>query len=437
MTRFLRMTQKELSVLGIIKDLLKGLINGTEAAKLTYFSLRHVKRLKARLKEEGDEGIIHKSRGKESKKKISEKEAKKIARIIRSRYGDFGPTLAQEKLKEVHKIKRSKETIRQIMIQDEIWKERHRRKNHEYRMWRERKDYVGELIQFDGSYHEWFEERAPRCCLLAAIDDASGKMMWAKFCYDEGVKPVFVFWKGYVPIIGKPVNVYHDKLRTYQNNLKYLVDDPEHLTQFQRAMKELEIHLIPAHSPQAKGRIERLFGTLQDRLIKEMRLAKINTIEQANRFLEERFIPRFNAQFAVEPKESRDLHRPLTRREKERLESIFSIKKTRTVDNDFTLRYENWFYQLTRKQPILVLRRVKVLIEERTDGKLFIELRGKYLHYRKLPKRPPKVSQKEWVRGPTSPDSSESSKAPDKEKKKVFSDARKKYGSLIPSVWLR
>ena len=431
------MTQKELSRLEIFKDLIRGRLNGTEVARILSLSVRQVRRIKGRLKIKGDTGVIHESRGRESKKKVPEREIRKIARIIRTRYPDFGPTLTQEKLVEIHQIERSKETIRQIMIRENIWTHRERKKNREYRMWRERKEYVGELVQFDGSYHEWFEERAPRCCLLAAIDDASGKMMWAKFCYDEGVKPVFVFWKGYVQQIGKPVNVYHDKLRTYQNNLKYLVDDPEHLTQFQRAMKELEIYQISAHSPQAKGRIERLFGILQDRLIKEMRLAKINTIEQANQFLEERFIPRFNAQFGVEPKKSRDLHTALTRREKERLESIFSMKKTRTVDNDFTVRYENWFYQLTRNQPILVLRRVKVLIEERTDGKLFIELRGKYLHYRKLPKRPPKVSQEEWIRGPRSPDSRESSKAPDKEKKKVLSDARKKYGSLIPSVWLR
>lgn len=431
------MSQRELSRLDVIKDIVKGRLNGSEAARKLGLCIRQIRRLKRQVREEGDKGIMHRNRGRESKKKISERQIKKIARIIRNRYPDFGPTFAREKLVEVHKIKVGKESLRKIMIREGIWKLRPRKKNHEYRMWRERKAYVGELIQFDGSYHEWFEDRAPRCCLLAAIDDATGKMMWAKFCYDEGVKPVFVFWKGYVQQIGKPVNVYHDKLRTYQNNLKYLVDDPEHLTQFQRAMKELEIYQIPAHSPQAKGRIERLFGILQDRLIKEMRLAKINTIEQANQFLEERFIPRFNAQFSVEPKKSRDLHTALTRREKERLESIFSMKKTRTVDNDFTVRYENWFYQLTRNQPILVLRRVKVLIEERTDGKLFIELRGKYLHYRKLPKRPPKVSQKEWIRGPRSPDSRESSKAPDKEKKKVLSDARKKYGSLIPSVWLR
>lgn len=275
-----------------------------------------------------------------------------------------------------------------------LWQVKSRKKNKEYREWRQRKEYAGEMIQFDGSYHQWFEKRAPECCLLAAIDDATGQITGLKFVYDEGVLPVFSFWQQYLQSQGKPVSIYLDQLRTYHQNLKTVFDDPDCLTQFQRAMKDLDIQLIYAYSPQAKGRVERLFNTLQDRLVKELRLAGISTIEEANQFVEKTFIPQFNQKFAVLAQKKGDLHKPLTNWERDNLDKIFSRQNVRVVNNDFTIRFRNQWWQLSETQPTLVLRKDKVLIEERIDGQIFISLRNKYLNYTLLPGRPEKIKIK-------------------------------------------
>lgn len=385
------MTNKELSRYEIIQRLIRKEINGTEAAKQLDLSNRQVKRIKARVVKEGTKGVIHRNRGKPSNKRMPEEKVKKIEKIVKENYYDFGPTFASEKLEENHRIKVGKEKLRQLMINWELWKPRPRKKNKEYRSWRPRKEQYGEMIQFDGSYHEWFEDRAERCCLLGSIDDATGKIIKLRFVYDEGVIPVFAFWKEYLEKHGKPLKIYLDKLSTYKNTHQSVFDDPDVLTQFQRAMQDLGIELIPAHSPQAKGRIERLFGILQDRLVKELRLAGISTIKEANRFVEKVFVPKFNTQFAVLAQRKGNLHRALTKIDKENLDKIFSIQNTRIVSNDFTVRHKGKWYQLLETQPTLVLRKDRVLIEERITGELFISLKNKYLNYKELPARPEKV----------------------------------------------
>jgi hypothetical protein len=253
------------------------------------------------------------------------------------------------------------------------------------------------MEQFDGSYEYWFEDRGPYCCLLASIDDAKGTITEAKFVSDEGTLPVFGFWEEYFLTQGKPRSIYLDKLRTYYNNLKPALDDEEMLTQFQRAMRELAVEPIVAHSPQAKGRIENLFKTLQDRLIKEMRLKNISDINTANRFLKEEFIPWFNAKYGLEPARKANLHRKLTQQEKKQLPSILSRQSERTVQNDFTVRFNNHWYQLTKEQPATVRPRERVLLEERLDSSLQIRLRGKYLNYQILTTKPQKRTKQSWV----------------------------------------
>ena len=388
------MTPKELSRYEIIKRLIRKEINGTEAAKQINLSVRQVKRIKTRVIKEGSEGVIHKSRGGISNRKILEEKIKKIEKIVKEKYSDFGPKFASEKLEENHRLKIGKEKLRQLMIGWNLWKPKLRKKNKEYRSWRPRKEYYGEMEQFDGSYHHWFEDRAPECCLLASIDDAAGKITKLKFVHWEGVKPCFTFWREYAETNGKPLNIYLDRHSTYKQNQKSIFDDPNCLTQFQRAMEDLDIEVIHAYSPQAKGRVERLFGTLQDRLVKELRLANISTIGQADRFAEEIFIPKYNQKFSVVPQKKRNLHQTLTKVKKENLDKIFSIQNYRIVNNDFTIRFQGKWFQLLETQPCLVLRKDKVLIEERISGEIFISLRNKYLNFKELPCRPEKVKMK-------------------------------------------
>jgi hypothetical protein len=282
------------------------------------------------------------------------------------------------------------------MIEKELWKS-HKQKKDEHRSWRPRKEYYGEMEQFDGSYHLWFEKRycdkdrnPMEVCLLVAIDDATGKITKAAFMANEGVYAVFTFWKVYIEKKGKPKIIYLDKFSTYKINHKAAVDNFELMTQFQRAVKDLSFRLISAHSPQAKGRIERLFKTLQDRLIKELRLVGINTPEEANKFLEEVFIPKFNKRFAVVPEKKGDLHKPLTAIDKKNIDRIFSVQSSRTVHNDFTIQFKNSWYQLTEIQPATIRAKNKVLVEEWLDGTLHLSIRGKYLSYLLLPDKPKK-----------------------------------------------
>jgi transposase len=392
MAELITMTQKELSRYEVIKKLIRKEINGTQAAKQVGLSIRQVKRIKARVIKEGAEGLIHKQRGKSSNRKIPKEKIQRIEKLIKEKYYDFGPTLAKEKLEENHHLKVGKETLRLLMINWGLWKPRPRKKNKEYRSWRQRKEYYGEMEQFDGSYHSWFEDRAESCCLLASIDDATGIPTKLKFVHWEGVREAFDFWKGYLLKHGKPLSIYLDRHSTYKQNQKSVFDDPKALTQFQRAMeRDLEIKIIHAHSPQAKGRIEIRFNNFQDRLVKELRLAGISTIPEANRFVEEVFIPKFSEKFGVLPQKKGDLHRPLTDYEKENLDRIFSIQESRFVNNDFTVRYKGKWFQLLENQPVLVRKKERVQIEERISGQIFISLRGKYLNYTLLPERPKKI----------------------------------------------
>lgn len=393
---YISMSQKELNKYEVIQRSIKKDITAEKAGELLNLSLRQVYRLRSRVKTQGTRGLTHGNRGKSSNRKIPEKERRKLVNLLHKCYSDFRPTHAAEKLRVNHGIRRDSKTIRLIMVAEDLWKPRKEKKT-DYRSSRPRKEHYGEMEQFDGSYEYWFEARSPRCCLLASIDDATGCITQAKFVSDEGVFPVFGFWQEYLLGHGKPRSIYSDKLRTYYNNHPSAEENDEMLTQFQRAMRALSIEPIVAHSPQAKGRIERLFNTLQDRLIKEMRLRNISGMETANQFLKDEFLPWFNARYSVEPKRKANLHRTLTREEKKQLPAILSRQSERTVLNDFTFRFNHNWYQLLRDQPATVRAREKVSIEERLDNSIWIRLRNKYLNYQVLPAKPERGNEQPWI----------------------------------------
>lgn len=390
------MSQRELDRYEIIKRSMRREITVPKAGELLSLTERQIYNLKAKIKEQGAQGLIHASRGKPSNRKIPEKERVQIESIVRRNYYDFGPTHVSEKLEENHGIKRDPKTVKTIMAAIGLWKPRQRRKV-QYRCQRARKEHYGEMEQFDGSYEHWFEDRGKKCCLLASIDDATSKIPSAMFAEHEGTFPVFLFWKQYILEHGKPRTIYLDKLKTYLNNHPDVLGDEDMLTQFQRAMKELGIEPITAHSPQAKGRIENLFKTLQDRLVKEMRLKNISDPETANRFLKEDFLPWFNAKYSKEPKKKANLHRKLSSEEKKQLGSILSMQTERTVQNDFTFRFKNQWFQLQKKQPATVRPKDRIIMEERLDGSLKARLRGKYLNYALLPDKPEKQNIQPWI----------------------------------------
>ncbi len=392
--QLITMTKQDARKYEIIKDLLAKKIDGSEAAKQLNLSVRQTKRLKAAVDKLGIRGVIHGNRGRVGHNKIKPKILEKVTEHLQKTYHDFNPLLAQEHLRDDCKIQLSKETVRQIMITEKLWHPRKRGEAKKY-FWRERKDNYGEMQQFDGSYHNWFESRNEAVvgleqCLLLSVDDATGKITKAVLEYNEGVIPVFKFWKGYFEVVGLPNAIYLDKFSTYKVNHRNAVDNEELMTQFERAMNQLGVGVIHANSPQAKGRVEKMNGTLQRRLVKEMRLNKINTTEEANRFLKEIFIPKFNKQFAVIPKKKNDLHKKLTNNKKNELDKILSIQSERTINNDYTVRFKNNHYQLTETQPTTVYKKDKIIIEEHLNGEIKISVRNHSLNYFCLPAIPRK-----------------------------------------------
>ncbi len=393
--QLITMTNKDAKRYNIVNSLIANRIDGTEAAKQLDLSVRQTKRIKAAVALSGIKGVIHGNRGRDSHNKINSNILKNAKKHLKKIYYDFNPLLAQEHLRDDQKIQLSKETVRQLMIAEKLWCPRKKTDAKKY-FWRKRKDNYGEIEQFDGSYHNWFEGRNEvmvglEQCLLLSVDDATGKITKAVFEYDEGVVPVFKFWKGYFEDTGLPNAIYLDKFSTYKVNHKNAVDNKEFMTQFERAMNQLGVRVIHANTPQAKGRVEKMNGTLQRRLVKEMRLNKINTIEDANKFLNEIFIPKFNRQFAVAPAKQNDLHQKLNTKEKDGLDKILSIQSERTIGNDYTIQFKNQYFQLTETQPTTVYKKDKIIVEEHLNGEIKLSARNHYLNYFRLPERPKKV----------------------------------------------
>ena len=373
--QILQMSTKELSRLEIIQKLEEKRMRQKEAARILGVSVRHVKRLLKNYRCKGAQGLVSKRRGRASNNRLSEKIYQKVLGLLKSKYAGFGPTLACEKLVE-EGLQISKERLRQLMIAERLWKPRKARKAVVHQM-RVRRACFGELVQIDGSPHDWFEGRAPACSLLVFIDDATGKLEQLSFVQSESFFSYAQAARAYFERCGKPVAFYSDKHGIFRVN-QPASGTTEALTQFGRAMQQLEIQIICAHTPQAKGRVERVIQTLQDRLPKEMRLRNLSSWEDGNAYLPE-FIADFNSRFAVQPRSDLDAHRPLT--DQDDLDQILTWQETRTLSKNLTIQFRKVVYQVQTERPTYALRQAVVTVCLDAHEKLTILYKGKPLDY--------------------------------------------------------
>lgn len=374
------MSVKEASRGGIIQQVIKGKITQIKAGGIIGITDRQVRRLINRIKEEGIKGLIHRSRGKERETVTRKRES--VLKMYKEKYYDFGPTFASEKLAELNGIKVDHETLRLWLIKEgESSAQEWRRKPRPHKKWRERKECFGEMVQMDGSHHNWLEGRGPELVLMGYVDDATGEK-FGKFYLYEGTVPAMGSFDKYVEKYGIPLSVYLDKHSTYKTTRHQTIfeelNDKKALTQFERAMEELGVKVIHANSAPAKGRVENMFKTFQDRLIKEMRLANIRTLEEANKFLEI-FLAKYNKRFRVLAKNPANLHRK--KPAKDVLEAILCTKEERSLRKDSTVRYKNKAYLITDR----INNRVnRVCVEERLDGSIWIKHKDQYLNYKEV-----------------------------------------------------
>ena len=382
------MSNKELDRLKVIHSVIKKHLTWDSAANQLDLSSRQIGRLCNRVRLEGNKGIIHRLRGKPSNHFLDPTIVSDAIAIIKDNYHDFRPTLANEKLLECHKIKISTFTLRNAMIKAGIW--RAHKSHPKHRHWRPRRSCFGELVQLDGSDHPWFEGRGPRCALLLFIDDATSAIIHAEFVPVENTFFLLSAAKTYLLNNGRPTAFYVDKDSIYKINRQATIEeqlrDVQPISQFTRAMHELNINMIFAHSPQAKGRVERSFNTHQDRLVKELRLANISDIKNANIFLKTVYIPKHNAKFAVAPADNYNAHQPLLK--SHNLDDILSVKIERTIANDYTVRLNNAFYQVLPDKNIHPRPKSKIIAQIRLDGSIHLFFKGAELSLKTLPARP-------------------------------------------------
>jgi len=373
------MSQKDRDRLKVLHEAEKGHVTQKQAGAQLGLSERWVRKLVGRLRKEGDGGILHRLRGRESKRKIPEGVRAKEVRLVKREYSDFGPTLAAEYLAEKHATEVSKETLRKILMEAGVWK-RKRRRVEEVHVWRARRPCCGELVQWDSSEHDWLEGRGRKLWLLAMIDDATSRAR-ARFEEHDTTEANFRLLQSYLECWGRPLDFYTDKgsLFTVNRPTRQAEDEawPEAWTQIGRALKELGMGWIAAHSPQAKGRMERFFGTAQDRLVKGMRKAGVRSLEEANAYLEHEYLPLWNRRFTVQADHATDAHRPLGRRHD--LAAILSHVEERVVANDYTIRYDKKIYQIARPDIRPGLRNATVRVEERRDQRVWVRFRDRYL----------------------------------------------------------
>ena len=418
-------SHRELKRLHIVQKVIEGTVKQVEAGELLWLSDRQIRRILKRVREEGAGGVVHRLRGKPSNRQMPKKIKSKVIAVYRTKYQGFGPTLASEKLLDAEKLSISDETLRKWLIESGDWKKGRKRKAH--RQWRERKHHRGEMVQIDGSHHDWFEGRGPECVFMGYIDDATGRVFGRFYGY-EGTIPAMDSFKRYIRKYGTPMSVYLDKHTTYKSTAKPSIEEElagtEPLSEVGRAMKELAVEVIHAHSPQAKGRVERLFKTLQDRLVKEMRLVNIGTIEEANRFLGE-FLVKYNQRFAVAPKERVDLHQKVPKGLN--LDKILCIRTPRALRNDFTVAHDRKLYQV-----LDAVRTKKVVVEERINGTMEILYKGRPLKFREILARPgkqqPPVRPFRFKRTPVVPSRSH----PWRQYKTLLPDTLKRTAEAIP-----
>lgn len=373
----LPMSHSELSRFDTLLRVERGELRVQDAASLLGVTRRQVFRLLLRLRDEGAAGLVSRKRGMPSNRRHSDAFRDHVLSLVREHYGDFGPTLAAEYLLERHEIRISHETLRKLMIGAGLWKDREARRPRPYQP-RYRRDCRGELVQIDGSKHWWFEDRGPQCTLLVYIDDATSELMHLKMVESESTFAYMEATREYIEQHGKPVAFYSDQHSVFRN-ARASAARGDGRTHFGRALDALNIDIICANSPQAKGRVERANGTLQDRLVKAMRLAGISTIEQANAFLPG-YLADHNRRFAKPAFDSRDLHRPLAPHDD--LPSAMVWREQRSVTSALTLHYNKVMFILEPNEVSNRLARKRVTVCEYPDGKVEIQHEGQILPYR-------------------------------------------------------
>ncbi len=378
----LMMRPIELKRLELIKKAIGRELTQVEVSKFLGISQRQVRRIVRRVKEIGNKGVIHRNRGKNNGRRISDTIKAKVLRIYGSRYKDFGATFACEKLSKDEGIKLGRETLRKWIRQEGYESNRRRRRKH--RRWRERKEFYGQMIQMDGSHHDWLKGRGPRLVLMGYIDDATSRA-FGRFYEYEGTIPAMDSFKRYCLKYGVPQSVYLDCNSAYKLNRR---DDWYHrnyrygdgLSEFERSLKELKVEVIHAYSPQAKGRVERLFRTLQDRLVKELTLSHAKDIEQANKVLEA-YLIEHNRRYMVEPARNANLHRRAPTAEE--LDNMLCKKKEHPLRKDFTLVHEARLYQIEEWTSVNHIE-----VREHVDGRMQMMGRGRSLKFKPIADRP-------------------------------------------------
>jgi len=378
------MRRKELKRLHVIQKAISKGIKQKEASELLKICERQVRRIVKRVRKEGEEGIIHRSRGRRAHNATDDRIKAKILRLSETKYSGFGPTLLSEKLFENEKIKKSDETLRKWMLAAGLWHEKRKKRKH--RRWRERKSYRGEMVQMDGSHHDWLEGRGPRLVLMGYIDDADNKA-YARFYEYEGTIPAMDSFKRYIRKKGIPHSVYFDNHTTYKSTRKATIEEEleniDPMSQFERALNELDVRFIHAKSAPAKGRIERLFRTFQDRLVKELRLANTKTLEEANALLD-KFLPKFNKRFSIKPAKKESLYRPIPKGLD--LDKILCKQTKHVLRNDFTVAHEKKLYQVLDRTNAR-----EVEVQERVNGQMLIVYKDQRLKYKEITKKPKKM----------------------------------------------
>jgi transposase len=370
------MSSKEISRMEVMQKLAEKRLSQKEASSILGVSVRQIKRLLKMYRQEGAKGLVSKHRGRKGNNRLDEKVIRKALDLLKGKYKGFGPTLAHEKLVEKEKLKISDESVRQLMITEGLWKARKAKKATIHQL-RERRACEGELVQIDGSPHAWFEGRADACVLLVFIDDATGKLQQLQFAVNESFFSYSEAAQGYFRQHGKPVAFYSDKHGIFRVN-QASVGQGDAQTQFGRAMQDMGIQIICANTPQAKGRVERVIQTLQDRLVKELRLRGISNMVDGNAYLPE-FITDFNRRFAVEPRSSANAHRALT--PKDDLATILTWQETRTISKNLTVQFEKVVYQIQTDRPSYALRNACVTVCVNAQQQVTILYKGKSLSY--------------------------------------------------------
>ncbi len=383
------MSEKERKRLKVLERVARWELKLTDASKLLGLSYRHTKRVNKNYKESGDYGLVHKSRGRQSNRAMDKKKEGKILDIYKREYSDFGPTFASECLLEKHGYKIDHETLRKKLLKNKLWTKKRERKKHRKR--RERKEHFGEMVQMDGSPHDWFEGRSEECCLCEMVDDATG-ITFGQFDEEETkALAMKVLW-GWIKKYGLPHSLYVDWKNIFHAEREPTVEEQlrneKPLTDFERACKKLGIQIIFANSPQAKGRVERKHGVCQDRLVKTLRMEKINEIVGANKFLSENFLDKLNDKFSKQPAKKEDYHLPVP--EGLDLRTVFCFEERRTVCNDWTVQYNNRIFQIIKDNKKLPRSGDKITVAQWLDSTIHLIYKNEELKYEELKFKPTK-----------------------------------------------